>query len=69
MKIDFINKHLFIKVLTWSCNLPRDFIKRMRTSQWLLKVPPSLRSHDWEFKMETILIQTRLDVGTESAKL
>ena len=34
-------------------------------SQRLLKVPPCLRSRDWEFRMEVILIKTRLDVDEE----
>ena len=28
------------------------------TSQWLLKVPPCLRSRDWEFRTRAILIHS-----------
>ena len=69
MKTDFVYNILYTKLLTWSFNLARDFIERMTTLQWLLQVPPYLRSRDWEVGMEAILIQTRLDVGTKSAEL
>ena len=38
------------------------------TSPLLQQVLPCLRSHDWQFRIEVILIQTRLNVGTESVK-
>ena len=58
-----------MKLLTSSYFRARDFIERMMTSHWFLKVPTCSRSRDWEFRMEAILLQTRLDVGTESAEL
>ena len=46
-------------------SLAIDSIERMMTSQWLLKVTLAcLRSCDWEFRLEAILMQTRFDVGT-----
>ena len=58
----------YTKLLTWSLNLVRYFIERMMISQWLLKVPPCLRSRDRDLR-ETLLTETRLDEGTESAEL
>ena len=60
MTISFTN-NLYTKPLTWAFSIAGDFIKRMMTSQWLLRVLPCLRSHvsDWEFRMEAIFIQTR----------
>ena len=60
---------LYIKLSTGSFNLVRYFIERMMTLLWLLKAPPCLRSSDWEFRVEAILIQARLDISAESAKL
>ena len=60
---------LYTKRGVGSFNLARDFIERMLTSQWLAKVPPCLKPRDCEFRMEAILIQTRLGAGTEAAEL
>ena len=69
MKISYVIDILFTKILTWYFNLARDVIERMTNSQWFLRVPACLRSCDWEFRMEAILIQTCLFVGIESAML
>ena len=63
----FIINIFYSKLLTFS--FARDFIEKMMTSQWYLKEQACLRSRDWEFRMEVILIQTRLDVGSELTEL
>ena len=64
----FLFKFLYTKLVTWSLNLDRDFIKRMMTLQWLLEVTSCLRSCDWEIRIEAILtlycIDTHFDATT-----
>ena len=49
MTIDFVYKKMYTKLLTCSFNLARDLIGRMMTFEWLLKVPPYLRSRYCEW--------------------